>query len=149
MVAPAPGLSLLECRTPAHVGVALYQAHPMAGGGYVIVTRTAATAPAEWSRQGAMASAVARSIRCNVPLRPSTADFTTGLSGSSGKSRRKDGDGSGYSRWTEMEHYHDSSTGQNYWVTSSRDWNENGPQGAGNYTRIGNDLRKLEPGRSD
>lgn len=146
--APAPGLSMMECRSAQAVGLALYQVHPAGRGGFVLVMRTAGTAPARWARDGAIASAVARSIRCNVPLRPSTADFTSGLSGS-GKARRKAEGDSGYSRWLGMEHYHDASTGENYWVSPSRDWRENGPQGAGYYVGAGGDLRKLEPGRSD
>jgi hypothetical protein len=145
---PAQGLALMECRNAQVTGLALYQVHPMANGGYVLVMRTAGATPARWARDGAMASAVARSVRCNVPLKPSTADFTTGLSGS-GKSRRKSEGDSGYSRWLEMEHYHDARTGENYWVSPSRDWRENGPQGPGYYASAGGELRKLEPGRSD
>ncbi len=57
--------------------------------------------------------------------------------------------GSGYSQWLEMENYHHPSTGQNYWVSPSRDWNENGPQGPGYYTSIGNDTKLLESGYSN
>jgi hypothetical protein len=53
-----------------------------------------------------------------------------------------------YSPWLGMEHYHDAKTGQNYWVSPTRDWDETGPQGPGYYTKIGNDTRKLEPGLS-
>lgn len=146
---PAPGLTLLECRTPQLVGLALYQVFPMGTGGFVLVMRTAATAPGQWASQGALASAAARSIRCNVPLRPSSFDYTTGLSGRD-KPRRKGGEAdSGYSRWSGMEHYHDERTGQNYWVSPSRDWVDNGPRGPGYYIGAGNDVRKLDPGRSD
>jgi hypothetical protein len=145
---PAAGLQLLQCRTPQHVGLALYQVFALPGNGYVLVIRTAATAPGQWARDGAVASAAARSIRCNVPLRPSSADFTSGSS-SSGKSRRgkEEGD-SEYSRWTGMEHFHDERTGQNYWVSPGRDWTENGPQGPGYYGNVGGDLCKLAPGQS-
>jgi hypothetical protein len=147
--APAPGLHLMQCRTPQYVGLALYQVFPMGGNGFLLVIRTAATAPDRWSREGELVSAAARSIRCNVPLRPSTADFTTGLSGS-GKSRRGKGAGdSEYSRWLGMEHYHDPATGKNYWVSPSRDWSNNCPQGAGYCVNIGGTLRQLEPGRSN
>ncbi|MCZ7566171.1 MAG: hypothetical protein M5U08_22250 [Burkholderiales bacterium] len=145
---PAPGLAMMECRNPQAVGLALYQVHPMNNGGFVIVMRTAGTAPARWARDGAIASAVARSIRCNVPLKPSTADFTSGLSGA-GKARRKAQGDSGYSRWLGMEHYHDGRTGENYWVSPSQDWRESGPQGPGYYVSAGGELRKLEPGRSN
>lgn len=146
---PQPGLQLMQCRTPQHVGLALYQVFPMAGNGFLLVIRTAATVPGQWARDGEVASAVARSIRCNVPLRPSTADFTSGLS-DAGKSRRNKAEGDAeYSRWLGMEHYHDERTGQNYWVSPSRDWNDTGPEGPGYYTRSGGELRKLAPGRSN
>lgn len=146
---PAPGLHLMQCRTPQYVGLALYQVFPTAGNGFVLVIRTAAAFPNLWARDGEVASAVARSIRCNVPLRPSTADYTTGLSGS-GKSRRGKAEGdSEYSRWLGMEHYHDPRTGENYWVSPGRDWSNNCPQGPGYCVNVGGSLRQLEPGRSD
>ncbi|MGH8613514.1 MAG: hypothetical protein ACREYF_16230, partial [Gammaproteobacteria bacterium] len=87
------------------------------------------------------------SIRCSVPLRPSAADWT---SESPGARARSEGEGDpGYSQWLEMENYHDPSTGQNYWVSPSRDCNENVPQGPGYYTSIGNDTRLLESGYSN
>jgi hypothetical protein len=46
-----------------------------------------------------------------------------------------------------MENYHDSSTGQNYWVNPSNDWNETGPRGPGYYVNIGGETRKLDAGR--
>ncbi len=147
--APAPGLSLMQCRTPQFVGLALYQAFPMAGNGFVLVIRTAAAVPGLWEREGALASAVSRSIRCNVPLKPSSFDYTTGLSGS-GKSRRgKEAGDSQYSRWLGMEHVHDPATGQNYWAESARDWRENGPRGPGFYANVNGEDRLLVPGRSN
>lgn len=146
--APAPGLSLMQCRTPRYVGLAMYQTFPMAGNGYVLVIRTAGTVPGLWQRDAAAVSAVSRSIRCNIPLRPSAFDYTTGL-GESGRRRSKAGDGSDYSRWTGMESAHDPSTGENYWVEAGRDWRENGPRGPGYYARINGEDRLLSLGRSD
>lgn len=145
---PAPGLSLMQCRTPSHVGLAMYQAFPMAGNGYVLVIRTAGTVPELWQREAAAVSAVSRSIRCNVPLRPSSFDYTTGL-GDSGRRRSKEGSSSDYSRWSGMENVHDPSTGENYWVEAGRDWRENGPRGPGYYAHINGEDRLLSPGRSD
>ena len=145
---PARGLSAMECRNAQVTGFAVYQVFPIADGGFVVVMRTAGAIPARWRRDAAIASAVARSVRCNVPLKPSSADFTSGPS-ASGKARRKGEGDSGYSRWLETENYHDSRTGQNYWVSPSSDWQDNGPQGPGYYARLGGELRKLEPGRSN
>lgn len=150
--APAPGLALMRCRTPRFVGLAMYQVFPMAGNGYVLVIRTAGTTPALWQRDAAAASAVSRSIRCNVPLRPSSFDYTSGLAGAGhrGGGAKKGGGGtSDYSRWSGMENVHDPSTGENYWVEAGRDWRENGPRGPGYYARINGEDRLLSPGRSD
>jgi hypothetical protein len=108
--------------------------------------RTAAAAPQEWPRVSEMASAVLRSIRCNIPLRPSTADWASPSSGSREQKRKKEAD-SEYSQWLGMENYHDTSTGQNYWVSPSTDWSEAGPRGPGYYVNIGGEPRKLEAGR--
>jgi hypothetical protein len=146
---PAPGLSLMQCRTPQYVGLALYQAFPMQGNGFVLVMRTAGAVPALWPREAAQAAAVARSIRCNVPLRPASFDYTSG-NASSGKARRGKAEGdSDYSRWSGMESVHDPATGQNYWAEAGRDWRANGPKGPGYYANVNGEERLLATGRSD
>jgi hypothetical protein len=139
------GKKMMSCRTPEYVGIALYQSFPMPNNGYVVVIRTAAAAPQEWARVGEIASAVSRSVRCNIPLRPSAADWTSPSSGSREEKRKKEAD-SEYSQWLGMENYHDSSTSQNYWVSPSTDWNETGPRGPGYYVNIGGEMRKLDAG---
>jgi len=84
-----------------------------------------------------------------VPLRPSTADFTTGLSSSGSRRPAADEGDSEYSPWLGMEHYHDPRTGENYWVSPATDYRENGPQGPGYYVGVGGEQRKLQSGRSD
>ena len=140
------GLRMMSCRTPQYVGVALYQSFPMPGNGFVLVMRTAATTPSLWQTMGDDASAISRSVRCNIPLRPSTADWTSPSSGSRERKKKAEAD-SEYSQWLGMESYHDSSTGQNYWVSPSTDWRESGPRGPGYYANINGEPRKLEPGR--
>jgi len=144
----ASGLWLMQCRTPQYLGLAMYQAFPMLDNGYVLVIRTAGTVPGLWQRDIAAASAVSRSIRCSIPLRPSSFDYTTGL-GDSGRRRGKDDGGSDYSRWSGMENVHDPSTGENYWAEAGRDWRENGPRGPGYYINVNGEDRLLSPGRSD
>ena len=78
---------------------------------------------------------------------PAASDEVMETKPKKGKKAPEEGD-SEYSPWLGMEHYHDATTGENYWVSPSRDWNETGPQGPGYYTRIGNDTKKLEPGLS-
>jgi hypothetical protein len=147
--APLPGVSLMQCRTPQYVGVALYQVFPMQDNGFVLVMRTAGATPDIWQREGMLVSAVSRSIRCNVPLKPTSFDYTSGL-GESGKSRRIKPEGkSDYSRWSGMENVHDPATGQNYWAEAGRDWRENGPKGPGYYANVNGEERLLSPGRSN
>jgi len=143
------GLALMRCSAPPYEGVALFQAFPMMGNGYVLVIRTAGALPAIWRREAEAISAVSRSIRCNIPLRPSTFDYTSGLTDGRRSRRADDGERSDYSRWSGMENVHDPSTGQNYWVEAGRDWRENGPRGPGYYARINGEDRLLAPGRSD
>lgn len=146
---PAPGLFLMECRTPRFAGVALYQAVPMQDNGFVLVMRTAGATPQAWGRDGPVASAVSRSIRCEVPLKPTSFDYTTGLGEQGGARRKADEGDSDYSRWSGMENVHDPDTGQNYWVEAGRDWREVGPKGPGYYVNVNGELRLLSPGRSD
>jgi hypothetical protein len=126
----------------------LYQAIPMQGNGFVLVMRSAGATPAVWQREAEQVSAVSRSIRCNVPLKPSSFDYTSG-SGDAARRRGKAADKSDYSRWSGMENVHDPSTGENYWAEAGRDWRDNGPRGPGYYATINGESRLLSPGRSD
>jgi hypothetical protein len=143
----ASGVRQMQCRTAALSGLVAYQVQPMPNGGYVLTIRTAATPHGQWPRFGAEASAVAGALRCNVPFLPSPPDPPS--AGGSGKAKGKGERDSQYSRWLGREHYHDPKTGENYWVEPGRDWVQNGRDGPGYYVGSGNELRKLEPGRSD
>jgi len=144
---PAPDLAMMQCQTAQYLGLALYQAFPLSDGGYVLVMRTVGMVGSLWATDAEIISAVARSIRCNVPFTPRAIDWTSGPKGSDRRSAKRD---SQYSRWLGMEHYHDPRTGENYWVSPSTDYRQNGPQGGGYYVdRPGEPPRKLEPGRSD
>ena len=139
------GYMTASCRSPGLVGLVAYKVFDMGNGGYVLLMRTAGAPDASWSTHGAEATAVARSIRCEVPL--ISRGSSTELPSSSEKRRNSDDESdSEYSPWLGMETYHDASTGQNYWVSPSSDWNETGPRGPGYYVGAGNDIRKLEPG---
>jgi hypothetical protein len=105
--------------------------------------------PALWARDAALVSAVARSMRCNVPLKPASFDYTTGLAGQSRPKRNQGEAESDYSRWSGMESVHDPATGQNYWVEAGKDWQQSGPKGPGYYTNINGEQRLLTTGRSD
>jgi hypothetical protein len=141
-----PGVSAVEFQTPSARGVAIYRVLPQQGG-FVVVMRTAMAQPDLWALSAPELVAVARSLRCNVPMVPAAADPPPRARERSGAKAGGEGD-SEYNQWLGMEHYHDARTGQNYWVSPSRDWSETGPQGAGYYIRNGNDTIKLDSGYS-
>jgi hypothetical protein len=145
---PGSGYFGFDCQSPSLYGTVAFKVFDMGNGGYVVVMRTAGAPPANWNGVRREATAVARSVECQIPLVPSRSGPDMPSSG--GKPRPKDDDDgdSGYSPWLGMENYHDSTTGQNYWVSPSTDWHETGSQGPGYYVTIGNDVRKLESGLS-
>jgi hypothetical protein len=125
-------------------GVVVYRAWSIPGDplGYILVSRIAATVKSLWERQGAQAVAVALSIRCTRQLQPSSGGDVRG-------GTEEDKMESTYNQQLGMEYAHDAATGENYWVSPSSDWHDDGPQGPGYYKRSGNELRKLAPGRRD
>src|SRR5262249_36830545 len=132
-------------------GIAFYEVFPAGPGGFVIVMRTAGTGGGAglWPGRAVEASAVARSVHCNVPNVPPQPDPPA----LNPRRREKHGGEGGhddplYNRWLDKEYYHNPQTGENYWVSPSSDWQENGPQGPGYYGRSGNSTIKLEPGYS-
>jgi hypothetical protein len=132
-------------RNDQNEGMAFYEVFPFQGGAMILM-RQAATSPGQWKVRGAEASAVARSMRCNVPSVPAAPDPPS-LNKKAKSGANGEGD-SEYNVWLEKEYYHDPATGQNYWVSPSQDWDQNGPQGPGYYTHNGNDITKLQPGYS-
>jgi hypothetical protein len=135
----------MACQSPALKGLVAYKVFGAGDGGYVVLMRTAGAPHATWNRYGTEATAVARSVQCQVPLLPSRTGSDMPSPPKKGKKKSEDSE---YSPWLGTEPYHDATTGENYSVSPSRDWNETGSQGPGYYTRIGNDTRKLEPGLS-
>jgi len=136
----------MTCQSPALEGVVAYKVFgTVESGGYAVLMRTASAPPATWNRYGAEATAVARSVQCQVPLLPSRMklDMPSPLN-----KRNTEQEEAEFSLWLGRESYHDAKTGQNYWVSPTRDWDETGPQGPGYYIKIGKDTRKLEPGLS-
>jgi len=147
-LAPGSGYMSMACQEQTLRGLVVYKLFNQRDGGYVVLMRMAATPHAAWNRYGKEAVTVARSMVCKVPFSPPTVNWVTDMpKASRAKKEAAEGD-SEYSPWLGMENYHDASTGQNYWVSPSHNWDETGPQGPGYYTKIGNEVRKLEPGVS-
>jgi hypothetical protein len=142
-----PNVFLIDYQNSVSRGVVWYEVFPA----FVIVARQANSAPGAWDRVGAEASAVARSMHCNVPSVAPAPD-PPGLNpkpkskpaGDTGKSE----DDSLYNQWLDKEYYHNSETGENFWVRPSHDWVKDGPEGPGYYAQHGNRLVKLVPGYS-
>ena len=143
-----PNIFLLEHLTATNHGVAFYQVIPAGADGAMIVMRTAGTgtAPGMWENRASEAMAVARSIRCQVPMVPAGPDPPELNSKSGSASNNSDDSDTLYNTWLDMEYYHNSQTGENYWVSPSKDYSQVGPDGPGYYAPYGGNLIKLTPG---
>ena len=139
----APNTYAVAYRNDKNEGMAFYEVFQFQGSS-VILMRQAATSLGGWRTRGPEASAVARSMHCNVPSVPAAPDPPS-LNHKPKTSASGEQD-SEYNVWLEKEYYHDPQSGQNYWVSPSTDWNQNGPQGPGYYTKNGNDITKLQSG---
>ena len=144
-----PNVFLISYQTAAYEGMAFYQAFPAGRGGYMVVLRTAVTNAGGWRSRGSEASAVARSLRCQVPNVPAAPDPPS----LNAKAKRGGENGGGeedslYNQWLDKEYYHNPQTGENFWVSPSHDWVKNGPEGDGYYAQHGNSIIKLESGYS-
>ena len=138
---------LIEFQNAGTHGYAFYQVFPAGRGGYMIVLREAVTAIPLWNQRASESSAVARSLHCQVPNVPPSPDPP-----SLTKHERRTGSATGgeddsqYNPWLDKEYYHDPRTGENYWVSPSQDYSNNGPDGPGYYVPSGNATVKLDPG---
>jgi hypothetical protein len=139
----------ISYQTAQSEGMAFWQVFPVQNGGYMIVLRTAYTAAGYWKVRGSEASAVARSLHCNVPSVPAAPDPPSlnakRGAGSSGQEGEPD---SGYNVWLDKEYFHNPRTGENFRVSPSQDWDQNGAQGPGYYAQHANEVIKLESGYS-
>ena len=144
----AQNVYMIEYQSPTNHGVAFYQVVAAGDGGYMIVMRTAGTGVGGglWEKRAAEAMAVARSLRCQVPFVPPAADPPGLNTKPSSRSRENDESDTLYNTWLEREYYHNSETGENYWVSPSENYTETGSEGPGYYATYGNSLIKLTPG---
>ena len=120
----------------------IYQVFSVPGdiNGYIIEMYTAQTNKEIWNSRGAEAIAVALSIRCSS------------LTARKAKSNARIDPvklENAYNKELGIAYAYDPITGDNYWVNAVTDWNERGLQGAGYYKVIGNEMKKLSPGRSE
>ena len=143
-----PNVFMIEYKTATNHGVAFYEVFPAGEVGNMIVMRTAGTgnSPGQWNKRREEAFAVARSLHCQVPSVPPSPDPPELNHKSRSNSDNGDESDTLYNTWLEMEYYHNSQTGENYWVSPSHDYSETGPDGPGYYAPYGNSMVKLDPG---
>ncbi|MDQ6826974.1 MAG: hypothetical protein M3Z14_07250 [Candidatus Eremiobacteraeota bacterium] len=136
------GYSIVSWRSSNARGLTLYRLFPLPGdpGGFILAMRSGLTAPSEWKRSFRQAVGVATSVRCTVHL-----VARSGSGSTRSRARDESDEASSYNKELGMEYAHSESTGQNYWVSPSTDYTQNGPAGPGYYSNG----QKLLPGRSD
>ena len=134
------GYMEMSCESPAFKNVVAYKVFGRVESGYAVLMRMAGAPTNTWNQIGEEATAVARSVQCQVPLLPSRMKLEIPEPPKGQGSRKRN------SPWFGTESYHDSKTGQNYWVSPTRDWDETGLEGPGYYIKVGNSARKLKPG---
>jgi hypothetical protein len=137
----------ISYQTSQAEGMAFWQVIPMQAGGAMVVMRTAYAASGHWRERGAEASAVARSLRCNVPSVPAPPDPPSLNHKPAAAGGGEEGESDSlYNQWLDKEYFHNPKSGENYWVSPSSDYQQTGPQGPGYYATYGNDVIKLESG---
>lgn len=103
-----------------------------------------------WGGNGLLVAQVAASIRCTAQYQPRDQYVEASTSSSGSSSGDTNGDEAGYNPQLETEYVHNPNTGENYLVSPSTNWSENGPDGPGYYTQSGStDYVKLQPGRAN
>lgn len=143
--------TLRQFESAGHVGLVFYRIYPgPTPQAYVESVYFAIAAKTRARIRLQTAAGVAVSIRCVTQLLPRTGEPGGGRPGKS--SRVGCGTGGnlrGYQKELGSQYAYSPSTGQNFLLDPSANWNENGPQGPGYYRAVGNSYEKLELGRSD
>lgn len=133
-------------------GLVFYRVYPGPGPGTYVESVYFALARKQLGPAALkLAAGVAVSLRCQTQLVP--VRYEPPSSGS-GKRAARVGCGTGgnlrgYNKELGTQYAHSASTGQNFLLDPSSDWQENGPQGPGYYRSVGNSYEKLELGRDD
>ncbi|GAC1438284.1 MAG: hypothetical protein NVSMB58_33040 [Terriglobales bacterium] len=132
-------------------GFTMYRVFPLAAdpGGFVLAMRTASADADITPAKLAEAGAVATSISCSVQLVAHASSNSASSSSGHARSRDESDEASSYNKELGVEYVHSPKTGENYEVSPSTDWRQNGPDGPGYYRPVGNSLEKLSSGRSD
>jgi hypothetical protein len=142
-----PYFMIQEFQSGPYSGAILYHVFPAplgsAPGSYILSTYVAYSAQ---NRKDLfkMAEGVMTTLRCTTQLhapQPGPSDRRPGSSGSQ-NDEFKD-----YNAQTGTQWAHSPSTGKNYLLDATTDWNQNGPDGPGYYRKTGsNSYEKLENG---
>lgn len=151
---PRPFLNYFTLRSlesAKHTGLVFYKIYPSPNPQGYIESVYWALANRSQGKQGLRTAAgVAVSIRCVTQLIPVRYDSPG--SGKGKPARPGCGYGGnlrGYNKELGTQYAHSLTTGENFLLDPSTQWNETGPNGPGYYRKVGNSHEKLDLGRSD
>jgi len=131
--------------TATAVGSVLYHVYPASTPGYYIISVFLAWSDRSAAAQLPVAEAVMVSINCQTKLRPVPNTPPPGPGGGTRGARSEDDHLKDYNAQTGKQ-WATSSTGRHYLLDYASQWNDNGPDGAGYYSKSGNSWEKLTPG---
>lgn len=129
-------------------GIAIYTLYgapfTFAPGSYTLSARYAVVDKQSTSHDWLVALGVAMSIGCTTQLVPSpSSSSSSSHRGADESDELKDYNSQLGTQWA-----HSPSTGENFYLDRSADYNENGPDGPGYYRKAGNSYEKLDMGWS-
>lgn len=144
--------ALRSLASSTHQGVVFYHRTGFPGDGYnyayALPLYFAFTPSSRWAEDGPFVTRLAASIQCHATFVPRA---SAGPESNLPKDKPADAEekDAGYNSQLGTEYVHNAETGENYLVSPSENWSENGPNGAGYYVPKGNDYVQLQAGRSD
>jgi hypothetical protein len=147
------GFMAAELQSAGHSAMIVYRLYPapmLPPGGYIISLRIAIAPRSASGAALRTATGVAVGINCTTMfVAPKGGDSPLPRPGDAFDRKRRGGetnDLEGYNVQLGTQYVHSPSTGENYLVDRTSAWNDNGPQGAGFYRKVGNSYEKLEAG---
>lgn len=135
-------------------GIVLYKIFPGDGinFSYIESIRVAMTKTDIWETKGELVAGIALGIDCTTTLvKHEMPSFprATSLRSSHDALKAQLGGDYGYNPQLGTEYCHNPNTGENFRVSTTENWSENGPDGPGYYGIAGNERIKMAPGRSN
>ncbi len=144
---------LQSVESAQHAGVVFYHIYPGPTAQTYVESVYSSLAQKSLGRVGvAITAGVAVSFRCASQLVP--VPYTPARPSAASKRQARAGCGHGgnlrgYQKELGTQYAHSPTTGQNFLLDPTTQWNETGPDGPGYYRTAGNSYEKLELGRDD